>query len=129
MVDEGFALLGDGWGEDFGGWVREQLGCVLENPGISDGSAGDPDHIDASLAVHSDGVGGGEDVAAAEDGFCWITAFQVGEEWPSGGAEIFLLHCPGVDAGGCEAEGPRGFDNFEKAIFGFGRIVEARGGG
>ncbi len=74
VFEEGVALFVDGGGR--GERVAaEKGGKFVEDPGVSDGAAGNPDAINAGGEIHAEGVVGGEDVAGAEEGDVGRRAF------------------------------------------------------
>ena len=85
--------------------AAEEGGEFVEDPGIADGAAGDPDDVDAGGLVHAEGIFGGEDVAGAEEGHAGGGAFfEVGKKVPVGEASVFLFDSAAVDGDGGELE-------------------------
>jgi hypothetical protein len=124
VFEEGFALFVDGgWGRE--GFAAEEGGEFVEDPGVADGAAGDPDAVEVGGLVHAEGVLGGEDVAGAEEGdVVGGAGFEGGEEVPVGGAGVFLFDGSAVDGDGGEAEGDGFVEDFIEPVGGLGGVVE-----
>ena len=98
---------------------------VLEDPGVSNRPAGDPNDVYASFVQHADDVFCGENVAAAEDCFVGPARLDPPQDIPAAAAEVFLFDGSRVNAHGGIAVGPDGFHDLLEAILGLRRLIEA----
>jgi hypothetical protein len=91
----------------------------MKNPRIADGSARNPDDIDAGFAIHLHRILSGENVAAAEDRPIRISLLHLAQKSPNSGTGIFLLDRSAMNANRGVTVRPGFFDDPVEAIDGF----------
>src|SRR5437773_6802525 len=98
---------------------------MLEDPGISNRPARDPDDVHAGFLEHSHRILCCENIATAENRAIGKSLFYLPQKFPPALAVVFLLHRPPMYARGGAAILENKLQQFPKLIRRLGRIIES----